>query len=84
MIGNLEEWCEDDWQRDIPADGADESAVVGAGERASGRVLRGGSWLGDAGMCNTISRPGFSPAGRRDFIGFRVMAEVIVAPETDP
>jgi formylglycine-generating enzyme len=75
MIGNLEEWCADDWQRDIP-EKSDESPVIGAPVRAAGRVLRGGSWLGDAGICNAMSRPAFNPSGRRDFVGFRVAAEV--------
>jgi formylglycine-generating enzyme len=77
MIGNLEEWCADDWRPALDAEPTDESSFVTTPARAQGRVLRGGSWLGDAGICNAVSRPSFPPSGRRDFIGFRVVAEVL-------
>ncbi|MBK8315375.1 MAG: SUMF1/EgtB/PvdO family nonheme iron enzyme [Acidobacteria bacterium] len=67
MIGNLEEWAQDTYA-EYPADGADESPVMGDGLR----VIRGRSWLDGPGM----SRAALQRAARRDFIGFRVAISV--------
>jgi formylglycine-generating enzyme required for sulfatase activity len=72
MIGNVEEWCEDA-VGPYPADGADETAARGPGPA---RVLRGGSWVGNAGTSRSATRIGMAPASRRDFQGFRVAATV--------
>jgi formylglycine-generating enzyme len=45
MVGNVEEWCEDDWQPRSAGARGDESAVVGS-PRSGGRVLRGGWRVG--------------------------------------
>lgn len=68
MGGNLQEWCEDAFQA-YPNDGADESAAQGS--PTAGRVLRGGVWLG-ADHSRAADRFSLLPAGRRDFVGFRV------------
>ncbi len=72
MIGNLEEWAQDTYA-EYPADGADESPVMGDGLR----VIRGRSWLDGPGM----SRAALQRAARRDFIGFRVAISVHDPPE---
>jgi formylglycine-generating enzyme required for sulfatase activity len=66
MIGNVEEWCQDGYDK-YPDDGADESAVQGAGG-----VVRGGSWLDLPSLCRSAARAAIGSQGRRDFIGFRV------------
>jgi formylglycine-generating enzyme required for sulfatase activity len=73
MIGNVEEWCEDA-KGVYPADGADESPNEDPATPA--RVLRGGSWMGNAGTSRSATRIGMAPDSRRDFQGFRVAATV--------
>ena len=68
VTGNVQEWCEDFYHRDYPADGADETAAV----NGSGRVMRGGSWLDPPDLYRMAKRFAFLPQGRRDFLGFRV------------
>jgi len=55
-----------------PADG---SAWVGK-PRGSARVLRGGSWYDDAGICRSAIRGWYGPAGRRDDLGFRLARQL--------
>lgn len=74
MVGNVSEWCQDQFRREYPPDGSDESAV----ETATGRVIRGGSWFDAPDLQRSAKRFGFAAQGRRDFIGFRV---VMKAPQ---
>ena len=69
MVGNVQEWCQDQYVRDYPADGSDESAAA----NGSGRVMRGGSWFDAPDLQRAATRFGFAPQGRRDFIGIRVV-----------
>lgn len=73
LIGNVEEWCEDA-HREYPADGADESAAKG--DTSAARVLRGGSWLSNSTTGRVATRIGMTPASRRDFQGFRIVATI--------
>src|SRR5687768_14854573 len=66
------ELCEDVYQRDYPAGGADESAAGGG----NSRVMRGGSWLDPPDLYRMAKRFAFAPHGRRDFLGFRVVMKV--------
>ncbi len=71
MHGNLWEWCQDEWQnsyQNTPTDGTafeDTEAVLD-------RVLRGGSWYGNAGICRSADRTWATPEGANYIFGFRV------------
>jgi formylglycine-generating enzyme required for sulfatase activity len=77
-MGNVEEWCQDA-KAEYPPDGADQSPAAlppGPAGADTPRVLRGGSWLGNAGHTRSAARIGMRPTSRRDFQGFRVAADV--------
>lgn len=72
MVGNVQEWCQDQFRREYPPDGSDESAI----EDGAGRVMRGGSWFDAPDAQRSAKRFAFAQQGRRDFIGFRVVMKV--------
>ncbi len=61
MLGNVREWCSNPYDAD-----ADPN------DPGSSRVLRGGSWGDDAGVCRSAYRSYDTPDSRTDCIGFRV------------
>ena len=67
MIGNVWEWCSD-WYGDYPTGGVSDPTGPNSG---SLRLLRGGSWNFDAGLCRSASRYWAVPGGRHGNLGFR-------------
>lgn len=68
MSGNVWEWC---WDR--LADYPSGSAIDPHGpEQGSDRVVRGGSWSGDAFVARAAFRYFVDPGGRGDVLGFRL------------
>ena len=68
--GNVWEWVEDCWGGSYvgaPADGS-----VWETGNCSGRVLRGGSWLGRPGSLRAANRHWLDAGGRSDYAGFRI------------
>ena len=71
MHGNVLEWCSD-WKGDYSAAAQTDPTGPGSG---SSRVLRGGSWHGNATLARSAYRDVSSPDGRDRRIGFRVVSE---------
>ena len=69
MHGNVWEWVADTYHDNYNGAPTDGSAWNSGG---SDRVLRGGSWYNGPGSVRSAVRSGYDPAGRNDFIGFRV------------
>jgi formylglycine-generating enzyme required for sulfatase activity len=88
MHGNVWEWCLDHWHASYegaPADGSawvDVAATDIAGS-AETRVLRGGSWGDNPGVCRSACRIGFPPGDAFNSSGFRVVC-LPKAPPLNP
>jgi formylglycine-generating enzyme required for sulfatase activity len=70
MHGNVWEWVQN-WYGDLYDTGSvtDPQGPPGG----SYRVLRGGSWLLDAGLCRSVVHDSDHPDGRRGNLGFRLL-----------
>jgi formylglycine-generating enzyme required for sulfatase activity len=66
--GNVYEWCQD-WYGQYPPGPVTDPEGPSSGEH---RVLRGGSWNGDADDLRSAYRLRFSPGYRYNHVGFRV------------
>jgi formylglycine-generating enzyme required for sulfatase activity len=74
MHGNVWEWCLDRYADDYTHTPVDGSRCRLPSEK--GRVLRGGSYNGDAEKCSCTSRINLGSAGKNYFIGFRLVIEL--------
>ena len=72
VLGNAEEWTEDDWHDDYTGAPNGGSAWVDT-PRAARRVVRGGSFNFSEGNLRAARRYGGSPVNRFGHIGFRVV-----------
>ena len=70
MTSNAWQWCQD-WYG--PYSSGNTTDPTGPAS-AQGRVLRGGSWLGNADYCRAADRTGLTPGRRSDGHGFRVVS----------
>jgi formylglycine-generating enzyme required for sulfatase activity len=68
MHGNVLEWCQD-WYGDYPSQPVMDPEGPPEGVD---RVLRGGSWGGDAGRCRSADRSRHEPDRRNHSSGFRL------------
>lgn len=73
MHGNVWEWCQDIWHDSYEGAPNDGSVWFEGGDR-SRRVMRGGSWYANSGICRSATRAGSGPTSHNDMIGFRVTA----------
>ena len=76
MLGNVWEWCEDEWHASYAGSPGDGSAWLGqpSGQDKEGhafRVIRGGSWISDAQGVRSAVRGGGVPSYRNGDLGFR-------------
>jgi formylglycine-generating enzyme required for sulfatase activity len=69
LHGNVWEWCHD-WKGGYPAGFLKDPTGP---ENGTGRVLRGGSWIGGPRVARSAYRHGHEPGGRYHYIGFRVV-----------
>jgi formylglycine-generating enzyme required for sulfatase activity len=68
MHGNVWEWC-----RDLYCDYSNGTVTDPAGPLSgSTRVVRGGSWFGNARFCRSAYRSSYSPGFRSNDLGFRL------------
>jgi formylglycine-generating enzyme required for sulfatase activity len=70
MIGNVWQWCEDDWHPDYR--GAPDDGSAWRGGDVSMRIIRGGSWNYGPSALRSTDRNWFPLNGRTAFIGFRI------------
>lgn len=82
MHGNVWEWCLDRYHDKLP--GGRDPVMF---DRATYRVIRGGSWLFSAENCRSAFRRRFWPEYRNDYLGFRVAVaqpKATCSPGTEP
>jgi formylglycine-generating enzyme required for sulfatase activity len=72
MHGNVWEWCLDIWHDSYNGAPSDGSAWGSVSDTSSSRLLRGGSWIRDPGVCRSAFRGWAHPDGGDDGCGFRV------------
>ena len=77
MHGNVSEWCQDWFSRDLEALGELDPQGPVSGKR---RVIRGGSWLNSGAECRSGWRGSEDPSRFDSIIGFRVVC-VPAAPK---
>jgi formylglycine-generating enzyme required for sulfatase activity len=79
MHGNVWEWCQDEWHdsyEGAPTDGRawlDAAEGQKSKESVKSKLLRGGSWLFDPGLCRSACRDLNLPDYAVNLVGFRVV-----------
>jgi len=73
MHGNVWEWCEDVWHDSYSGAPTNGSAWTQNG-KPEYRLLRGGSWIGNANGCRSANRDNAAPGNRYNYFGFRVVS----------
>jgi formylglycine-generating enzyme required for sulfatase activity len=73
MHGNVMEWC-GDWYGLYPDKATQDPSGHVAG---TARVIRGGSWFANAKSCRSAARFYWPPDSKTDFIGFRLVKNLI-------
>ncbi|HKQ76804.1 MAG TPA: SUMF1/EgtB/PvdO family nonheme iron enzyme [Blastocatellia bacterium] len=73
MPGNVWEWCEDIYHNNYQEAPGDGRAWLGESRTGSGRVYRGGGWIGYAVNCRSASRYYDAPGTSGDNLGFRLL-----------
>jgi formylglycine-generating enzyme required for sulfatase activity len=71
MHGNVWEWCLDQWHESY--EGAPKDGSAWLTEEGGNRLLRGGSWRSDPGLCRSAFRFLLLPDLALYSIGFRVV-----------
>lgn len=75
MHGNLWEWCADNWLEEYSASPRDGSAFQKRDDPY--RVARGGSWHEPPALCRSASRLRVLQSEADEYMGFRVVCDVI-------
>jgi formylglycine-generating enzyme required for sulfatase activity len=79
MIGNVSEWCQDEFHESYDGAPTDGSAWMGGSENPDLHVHRGGAYLNDGSICRSASRNGQPSDTRAPSIGFRIAVDVLDA-----
>jgi len=74
MLGNVWEWCQDDWHSRYQGAPSDGSAWVDS-PRGCYRIRRGGCWNSDASNCRAAYRSSIAPGHHSSLLGFRVVCQ---------
>lgn len=77
MHGNVWEWCQDSWHENYQGAPTDGTSWIIDDNENNYRMLRGGSWYDNSGVCRCACRLRIERGDRYFFIGFRV---VFVSP----
>jgi formylglycine-generating enzyme required for sulfatase activity len=70
LAGNVWGWCQDWWDEKFYSKSPGENPI--GPMKATGRVIRGGSWGNNASNCRSAHRSGYGPGLRSNYLGFRV------------